>query len=1249
NGSISEQRVAFNDINGDGYPDLLIKGHNNASVKAHLNKIDKSHLLRKINTPLGSGFEIDYERVGNTYNQPQSKWVFSSLRTHDGFIADNDYGYDETLTTIIYEKGYHDRRERDFYGFEKVRIEQRFPDNEALLYRYTVSEYHNKNYYLKGAVKKTTVYTGDEVVLNMSRSFYNLLDPESPTVNTNTNLDNVYLQVSEDKLDDSRIFPAIVKTINTIYEGGQGLDLVQEFKAYNSNGNITNYINYGEGYQDAYKTIISYGTSLTYRAHPTTIEVYKNIGNQLLRKREANYTSLGQLQMITTHLGNNETNRISYEYDSYGNVNKINQLDNLNTAGAHFTQNIVYDSSIHTFPISFSDSFTQQSSANYNYLFGTPVFITDTNGNSIRTRIDNRGRVIEVTGPYELENNGWTIRKQYKDEGHVHQQIGTAGANVYLISNAKGKFKAVNPGASQPINAQHYALTRHIDPSNNNNELLTLSIVDGNGQAIQLKKTHFSNSMKWMVNGYEEKDAFGRVVKSYLPAVQPSYPQNLYTLSSAHLSYFAQSPNSFPDPVEMQYDHRNRKISIQQPGENNHTSIEYDIYNGMFTTLVTNELGQTQESFTDLRGRNRKTIQNDEITTEFYYNTINELIKVKNTKGYETFYEYDLAGRRLTEKHPDRGVTKFSYNKIGLPLEKQTSNLLQPEQTGVIEYKYHFHRLVEINYPHYPQNNVKYTYGINLVSSEGASNHIGRMILQEDATGIQKFKYGKLGEVIENLRSIAVAGKKSYWFKTQWEYDSWNRIQEITYPDGEIVNYHYNLAGQLHGLARQINGINTPDIIKNIEYTNYGERAIVNYGNGTKTLYDYDLRRRMNNLEHQFTSFDIEKGYTYDALSNITSISTINATNPTLGKLGGTINHSYNYDNYNRLVVASGNYVGPGDTTPDLLRHEYSLEMEYNESHSIISKKQYHVMGSIPSITGMISNPIPMLKTSYDLTYDDYATGGNVIDGFGYAQPHAPRTIMEYPNHDYDDDPTDLRIKHHSIIYDANGNMLETKQRIADPNQPVGFEDKTIRKNLWDEEDRLRAVDLNPEADEDKPEVAVYTYDANGERSIKYTPGRVDSRYSAKETGHGKKLENIFYPSPLITVRALPLPENPQVNLSIGNTLVKYTKHYYIGTERINSALGTYKNLGILCNTMGVSPQQIALMDQKVMDASEALIENYQKFDKITEIGPAFLYRDKTFECRPAHDPKLYDSYWYHPDHTSTALSTGFGKFKLYY
>lgn len=65
------------------------------------------------------------------------------------------------------------------------------------------------------------------------------------------------------------------------------------------------------------------------------------------------------------------------------------------------------------------------------------------------------------------------------------------------------------------------------------------------------------------------------------------------------------------------------------------------------------------------------------------------------------------------------------------------------------------------------------------------------------------------------------------------------------------------------------------------------------------------------------------------------------------------------------------------------------------------------------------------------------------------------------------------------------------------------------------EEDRLHAVDLSPENDEDKPLVAVYTYDASGERSIKYVPGRLDARYSAKERG---KSDRCIHPTnPILT------------------------------------------------------------------------------------------------------------------------------------
>ena len=32
-------------------------------------------------------------------------------------------------------------------------------------------------------------------------------------------------------------------------------------------------------------------------------------------------------------------------------------------------------------------------------------------------------------------------------------------------------------------------------------------------------------------------------------------------------------------------------------------------------------------------------------------------------------------------------------------------------------------------------------------------------------------------------------------------YDSWNRVQTMTYPDGEVVTYQYNAAGQIERLT----------------------------------------------------------------------------------------------------------------------------------------------------------------------------------------------------------------------------------------------------------------------------------------------------------------------------------------------------------------------------------------------------------------------------------------------------------------
>ncbi len=70
--------------------------------------------------------------------------------------------------------------------------------------------------------------------------------------------------------------------------------------------------------------------------------------------------------------------------------------------------------------------------------------------------------------------------------------------------------------------------------------------------------------------------------------------------------------------------------------------------------------------------------------------------------------------------------------------------------------------------------------------SKDSGNQAGRITRMLDASGVQRFSYGKLGELIKNERTFVLpGGNETYTFAMEWEYDSWNRIKQMTYPDGE--------------------------------------------------------------------------------------------------------------------------------------------------------------------------------------------------------------------------------------------------------------------------------------------------------------------------------------------------------------------------------------------------------------------------------------------------------------------------------
>lgn len=79
------------------------------------------------------------------------------------------------------------------------------------------------------------------------------------------------------------------------------------------------------------------------------------------------------------------------------------------------------------------------------------------------------------------------------------------------------------------------------------------------------------------------------------------------------------------------------------------------------------------------------------------------------------------------------------------------------------------------------------------------------IMFYEGASSWQTFKYGKLGEVTENIRTFALPFEnQTYTFKMNFEYDPFNRIQSMLYPDSELVEYRYNLGGMLNKVTGSV-------------------------------------------------------------------------------------------------------------------------------------------------------------------------------------------------------------------------------------------------------------------------------------------------------------------------------------------------------------------------------------------------------------------------------------------------------------
>ena len=446
--------------------------------------------------------------------------------------------------------------------------------------------------------------------------------------------------------------------------------------------------------------------------------------------------------------------------------------------------------------------------------------------------------------------------------------------------------------------------------------------------------------------------------------------------------------------------------------------------NKQFLTTTTDANQISTEQYTDARGRVTAVRNAGKVWTSFLYNAMSEQVSATDDQGHSTISAYDQLGRRVSREHPDAGLTTYDYDLAGNLTSLTTANLKQG--SGPIVYEYEYERLTDILYPDNSENNVHYVYG-----AAGASdNRAGRIVMQEDASGAQEFFYGPLGEVVKNVRTVVIPQHDEQTYVTEWQYDTWNRLTEMTYADGEKVSYRYNVGGLLRSMSGKKQS-DKYDYVTQLGYDKFEQRVFLSYGNGTKTSYSYeDERRRLSSMTATTAAGRamMDNQYGYDQVNNILSLKN-NAEVPASNLMGGSSSYSYEYDDLYRLTQAEGKFTGSNHT------HRYSLEMQYNSVGGITEKKQVHERKSNEEGSWKEQK-----KTTYRQSYE-----------YGDSQPHAP-----------------IHIGKQQYSYDANGNQTGWTHDVSGQRRQI----------IWDEENRIRAIADNGSAHH-------YIYDASGTRVLK--------------------------------------------------------------------------------------------------------------------------------------------------------------------
>ena len=492
------------------------------------------------------------------------------------------------------------------------------------------------------------------------------------------------------------------------------------------------------------------------------------------RKRTTTINNQGKLLTVKDYINQNNYLTTSMQYDKYGNCTKITYPNH--------SYEYLYDSEIHTYPVRVTDVFGHYSRMeDYDYRFGIPLSVYDKSGNKMEYTLDKWGRISTIRGPKEIASGAeYTIKYKYQQ------------ANIW-----NGYF--IEP-------AQSY--TYHINSSYPGDVICVYTYVDGLGRVIQTKKDVEINGKEMMVvSGWSYYDAFGRVVKSYYPTTEKKENKENKGYSVG---------NGDVPPSTTTYDILDRPL-LQKAPDNTVTQYSYDFGtddrgNNLFLTKIIDPRGKTSQILKNIDELQYGMQAAGQQWVYFDYNLIGECMQVYGLNDFSRNYTYDWLGRK-TQYEEDSLKETYTYTGENLTQKKMYWNENGTTQQKTITYTYTNNRIKKMKSSEY-NTDIQYDY-----------NNTGRLDIISDENGMETYEYGNMGEITKMTRKYLLPFMDTtIAITTLFEYDSWGRINKLTYPDEEEVKYEYDYGGLLRRMTGSKNGHNYT-YIDNIHYDKFGAKT----------------------------------------------------------------------------------------------------------------------------------------------------------------------------------------------------------------------------------------------------------------------------------------------------------------------------------------------------------------------------------------------------------------------------------------